>query len=157
MQCVEQAPQCVPVHGTCGGPGQQTQECCGSAVCRKLRGGDTMQCVEQAPQCVPVHGTCGGPGQQTQECCGNAVCEKLRGGDAMQCVARVGNALRGSASKSVSPLAAAGNMTLVPLGVEAAKLEASSQQCLQTGNTCGFNGNHWCSAHNREHCCCPGK
>merc|ERR1712050_405320 len=65
MTCVKPSPQCVAANGTCGGPGQFTQKCCGDAVCQKLRGGDKMKCVEQAAQpcwsfnggtCVNVQG-----------------------------------------------------------------------------------------------------
>eukprot|EP00933_Yihiella_yeosuensis_P061956 TRINITY_DN64846_c0_g1_i1.p1 TRINITY_DN64846_c0_g1~~TRINITY_DN64846_c0_g1_i1.p1 ORF type:complete len:216 (-),score=42.25 TRINITY_DN64846_c0_g1_i1:277-924(-) len=87
--CVKhQQQQCVQVHGTCGGPGQQTQPCCGNVECTNLLGGSAKVCVSKQSQCVQSGGICGGPGQRRQSCCGNMECQTLLGGSKMQCVAK---------------------------------------------------------------------
>lgn len=40
-----QATSCVSEGDVCGGPGQQTQTCCGQSQCRHLYGGSDMKCV----------------------------------------------------------------------------------------------------------------
>merc|ERR1712061_901908 len=76
---------CVAEGAVCGGPGQDTQTCCGESKCQQLFGGSEMKCAPSPPTCVAEGEVCGGPGQQTQPCCGESQCQQLYGGSEMQC------------------------------------------------------------------------
>merc|ERR1719356_846946 len=69
----------------CGGPGQQTQTCCGESKCQQLFGGSEMKCSPLPHTCVAEGEVCGGPGQQTQTCCSESKCQQLFGGSEMKC------------------------------------------------------------------------
>merc|ERR1712066_783130 len=81
--CKQPLPQCVKEHGICGGPGQETQSCCGNLVCDQFPGDAELHCKQ--PQCLPHDAVCGNVkfGQFGTSCCGDMQCKQqlLRGSD----------------------------------------------------------------------------
>merc|ERR1712066_290297 len=90
-------PQCKQEQEICGGPGLQTQRCCGDMACKSVVvGKETLSEMRCQQQCKQVGEVCGGPGQETLRCCGGMGCMQLFGRPEMKCAP-------GSASLSSAP------------------------------------------------------
>merc|ERR1719291_1550782 len=151
-------PQCKQEQEICGGPGLQTQHCCGDMACKNVVVGEEtlseMRCQEQ---CKQVGEVCGGPGQETLRCCGGMGCMQLFGRPEMTCApgsASLSASLALTNVSEVEPKTVAGAIdeSLVDGGRNSSEEAAGSDQatlpqCKQEQEICGGPGLQ------TQHCC----